>query len=408
MKRLGLIILISLLFGQLVIACTTAIISGKATPDGRPILWKHRDTDNFDNKVMYFKEGKYTFIGLINSDDSLQVWGGTNSAGFSIMNSASYNLKPHDDNTKFQDQEGVLMKLALSRCATVDEFRRLLDSLPKPLGVEANFGVIDAMGGAAYFETNNFRYKIFDANDPSCAPDGYLIRTNYSMSGRENEGVGYNRYNTAAALIAEAYQGQNITTEFFLTKVTLSLRHELTQTDLADVFKKKEEFQNRLYPFRDYIVRYSSSSTIVVHGVKLGEPPIMTTIWMKIGFQPASISIPLWINAGEKLPSLITATGKKNSLLCTFTLLLKKGCFPFQKGTEGESYVYLEKLGNNRNDGIMQVNVEMEKEILIRTDKLITKWRKTGFNEEEAKDYYSELDKSITDYYSLLCDYANK
>jgi len=409
MKRFGLIVFVILLFGEHIIACTTAIISGKATPDGRPILWKHRDSDHFNNKMLYFKGGRYNFIGLINSDDSTQVWAGTNSAGFSIMNSASYNLKSVDDNSKLQDQEGVLMKLALSRCATVDEFRRLLDSLPKPLGVEANFGVIDAVGGAAYFETNNFTYKFFDANDSTCAPNGYLIRTNYSISGRENEGKGYNRYNTAAAILAEAYQAKSITDDFFLTKATLSLRHELTQTDLADVFTKKEEFQNRLYPFRDYIVRYSSSSTVVVHGVKPGESPSLITTWVKIGFQPASVSVPLWVSAGENLPSLITAPGKKNSLLCTFTLLLKKGCFPVQRGNdESESYVYLEKLGNIRNEGIMQLNVELEKEILSRTDKLITKWRKQGFNDDEATDFYNEIDKSITDYYGLMCDHTDK
>ncbi len=27
-------------------ACTTAVISGKATPDGRSIIWKVRDTDD--------------------------------------------------------------------------------------------------------------------------------------------------------------------------------------------------------------------------------------------------------------------------------------------------------------------------------------------------------------------------
>ena len=89
-------------------------------------------------------------------------------------------------------------------------------------------------------------------------------------------------------------------------------------------------------------------------------------------------------------------------------VLLKKECFPFQKGTEGESYIFLEKLGNNRNDGFMQVNVEMEKEILARTNKLVAKWRKDGFNEEDARDFYGEMDKSIIDYYSILCDHANK
>ena len=32
-------------------ACTSAIISGKVTPDGRPIMWKNRDAENLKNCV---------------------------------------------------------------------------------------------------------------------------------------------------------------------------------------------------------------------------------------------------------------------------------------------------------------------------------------------------------------------
>jgi hypothetical protein len=389
---------------QISFGCTTAIISGKATPDGRPLLWKHRDSDSFNNKMIYAKGRKYNYIGLVDSDDTLhQVWGGTNSAGFSIMNSASYNLKQKEDITVLQDQEGMLMKLALETCATIDDFNKLLDSLPKPLGVEANFGVIDAMGGAAYFEASNFTYKKFDVNDSNVAPNGYLIRTNFSISGRENEGKGYNRFNTASAIINEAYRSKRITPEFILSAATLSLRHDLTKTDLAKVFKKKEDFQNRMYPFSDYIVRYSSSSTIVVHGVKPGESPSLITTWVKLGFQPTSVSIPLWVSAGENIPSIITAPEKRNSLLCTLTLLLKKDCFPFQKGSEGENYIYLEKLGNNRNDGVMQLNVQFEKEIIARGQKLETKWRRLGFDEEEAIAFYNDINTSVQVYYAPLC-----
>jgi len=389
-------------------SCTTAIISGKATPDGRPILWKHRDTDTFNNKIVYVKGEKYEYYGLIDSNDTLRmVWAGTNSAGFSIMNSASYNLKPSDDKTELQDQEGMIMKLALATCATLNDFQRMLDSLPKPLGVEANFGVIDAQGGAAYFETNNFKYTVYDANNHAVAPNGYLIRTNFSVSGTENEGAGYNRFNTATSLINEAFAAKSLTPEFFLSKATLSLRHDLTKTDLAQVFSKKEEFPNRLYPFRDYIVRYLSSSTVVVNGVKPGESPLLVTTWVKIGFQPTSISVPLWIGTGEIIPSMLTAPDTKNSLLCTFTLLLKKDCFPFQKGTEGENYIYLEMLGNNSNTGIMQQNVEFEKEIIKKGNKLVANWRRLGFDIDEATDYYKEVNESILLYYSVLCKDKN-
>ena len=69
--------------------CTSAVISGRATPDGRPLLWKHRDTDFLQNSVKYFKGEKYSFIGIVNSSAKhpTEVWMGTNSAGFSIMTS---------------------------------------------------------------------------------------------------------------------------------------------------------------------------------------------------------------------------------------------------------------------------------------------------------------------------------
>jgi hypothetical protein len=33
--------------------CTIGVASGKATPDGRPMIWKTRDTSAKDNEVYY-------------------------------------------------------------------------------------------------------------------------------------------------------------------------------------------------------------------------------------------------------------------------------------------------------------------------------------------------------------------
>jgi len=70
MKR---ILFLTLLFGFLFqqgIACTTAIISGKYTKDGRPMMWKVRDSDYAKNSLMYFNDGRYSYVGLINSEDA--------------------------------------------------------------------------------------------------------------------------------------------------------------------------------------------------------------------------------------------------------------------------------------------------------------------------------------------------
>ena len=74
-------------------ACTSAIISGKITPDGRPIMWKNRDTSDLLNCVRYMKGEKYNFIAVTGyAKNPRSIWIGTNEAGFSIMNTVSYNL----------------------------------------------------------------------------------------------------------------------------------------------------------------------------------------------------------------------------------------------------------------------------------------------------------------------------
>ena len=116
-KYIFLILVWGLLLSDSALSCTTAIISGKATPDGRPILWKHRDSNHYQNKLMFFEGNKYHYIGLVNAEDinGEEIWAGTNAAGFCIMNAASYNLKGSDDTTKVMDKEGFFMKEALEK-----------------------------------------------------------------------------------------------------------------------------------------------------------------------------------------------------------------------------------------------------------------------------------------------------
>ena len=47
--------------------CTTAVISGKATADGRPILWKNRDTSSRHNEVVLLTDGKHRVVAVVNA-----------------------------------------------------------------------------------------------------------------------------------------------------------------------------------------------------------------------------------------------------------------------------------------------------------------------------------------------------
>ena len=202
MKKLAALVLL-LALSIPAFCCTSVIISGKVRADGRPVMMKHRDTSHLTNDIMWFQGEKYSFIGLVNTDVPLEkeVWAGTNSAGFSIMNTATYDLKEDDVPAEKMDKEGFVMYRALEVCATVQDFEHFLDTLSKPMGIEANFGVIDANGGAMYYEVDNWRIRAkYDINEE---PTGYRVVTNFTWQGRVADRKGVDRYEKACTLLAE-------------------------------------------------------------------------------------------------------------------------------------------------------------------------------------------------------------
>jgi hypothetical protein len=402
--RIPLIILIiALCNSPPALACTTAIISGKSTTDGRPLLIKHRDADELQNKLMFFSDGTYDYIGLVNAPDSLgnEVWAGCNSAGFAIMNSASYNLKINDT-TRIKDQEGFIMKHALQTCATLQDFEKLLRDLPKPLGVESNFGVIDAQGGAAYYETTNFAFTKIDASNPTAAPFGYLIRTNFSFSGTEKTGYGYIRYDTANELFYNAAAVNNLSLKFLLQDVSRNLTHSLTGNDLIDVLPQTGIAAKYVF-FQDYIPRHSSATTVVIQGLKKDEPANLTTMWTILGFPLCSVAIPTWLAGGELLPKILLADQQGVAPLCDMALILKRKCFPIQRGS-GKKYLNLTALINQEGTGILQKILPFETEILQESAERLKYWRRDGFNMQDIQHYYGYLDQKVMDYYRNMFD----
>jgi hypothetical protein len=141
--------------------CTVGVAIGKATNDGRPIMWKNRDTTVLDNEINYFTDGRFKYMALVSAGYPNMAWAGVNEIGFCIMNSASNDHM----NSASNDQKGhsttglgngVIMKEALQNCVTVNDFEELLEKTNVTGRTTfSNFGVIDAFGGAAIFETGN-------------------------------------------------------------------------------------------------------------------------------------------------------------------------------------------------------------------------------------------------------------
>jgi len=375
-------------------ACTTAILSGKATVDGRPLLLKHRDSGFTQNRLMYFNDGEFNYIGLVNSEDSIgkEVWSGANSAGFAIMNSASYNLND-TDTTKLKDQEGIIMKEALRTCTTLSDVENLLNKWTKPMGTESNFGVIDAQGGAAYYETTNFSFKKIDVTNPSVASEGYIIRTNYSTTGTADGGYGYIRFTTAESLFKSAREKNQLSYQYLLQNVSRSLKHSLLDIDLMAPPHPKEN-SDHYVNFQDYVPRNSSVTTMVVQGVSENEDAESTTIWTILGFPLCSVAMPTWVSGGVTLPKTLIADESGNAPICNMALKLKDRCFPISRGS-GWKYINLSALITDQSGGILQKLIPLENAIISVAEKKLSDWRETGMEKNEINALYSQLTELV-------------
>lgn len=384
-------------------SCTTAVVSGKYTEDGRPILWKHRDSDFNNNKLMYFTDGKYDYIGLVNSEDfkGEQVWGGTNSTGFSIMNAALFDVNL-DYEGDYKDREGYVMKMALQQCASLKEFEEFLNDLAIPKGVAASFGVIDANGGAAYYETNNNKFVKFDANDSRVAPNGYLIRTNFAFTGEKDKGYGYIRYESAQDLFANAFAINDLSYQTVLTDFSRSFYHSLLKTDyreLSENSSNKQDFVNS----GDLICRNGSVSAIVICGVKKGEAPEFTTMWTILGFPFTSIAVPVWVKGGENLPKMMMSEKSGNAPLCDMALKLKRYCYPIERSS-GYKYLNVSALINKENSGILQKIEPIEQNIFKETENKLSDWRINLLKKDQIQEYYNWLNTYVMNEYNSILE----
>lgn len=407
MKRLSILALLltALLFDGM--ACTTAIISGKYTKDGRPLMWKVRDSDFAQNSLMFFSDGKYSYVGLINSEDAdgKQVWGGTNSAGFAIMNSASFNVNL-DDTTKKKDLEGYFMRKALQSCATLEEFEALLKANPKPMGLAAHFGVIDAKGGAAFYEVNNYSFTKFDANDPAVAPNGYVLRTNFSFTGKKDTGYGFVRFQTAQELLFDADGKGSLDYQTLIQKFSRCLRNPILNRDYRSEYERIPSGEY-FVGAEDLITRNGTSSAIIVRGVNANESPELTTMWTMIGFPNTCIALPVWVKGGNNLPKMLVRDEKGNSPLNRMSLQLMEQCFPIKR-SGGDRYLQISKLFNLEKTGIVQKIEQNESIIFKKTEENLRSWTDNKMSEREVVQYYKWLDEQVESTYTNQLGITNK
>ncbi len=303
-------------------ACTTAVISPGASILGQPMLWKNRDTDFLNNKVIFVNESPYSYLALVNAEDRSGRWvyAGLNSAGFAIFNSVAYNLPEKSGEVK--DMEGTIMADALRQCSNVADFEK------------------------------------------------YIINTNFARSGEAEAGAGYLRFERASQLFRQILPGR-ISHRQILSQFSRDTGHALVQQPDFPQFKNISGVKPFWIATRDTIDRESTSAAVVVCGRVPGQDHSPATLWVMLGEPMFTIAVPMWVEAGASPAPL--AQGEKAALYLE-SKRLKKMARPYPEADRCE-YLDITRLDNREGKGFLPRLLETEKEIFDLTEEFLKRPR---------------------------------
>ena len=383
--------------------CTLALVSAKAAKDGRALMWKNRDTSSLDNKLMLLSGPKYAFTAVVDATDVRgdEVWGGLNTAGFAIMNSQSDDLlegpRPADGGAN-----GSFMRMALGECATVGDFEALLVRHKGQLDLAANFGVIDAEGGACFFETSRNSFRKFDTADPHIAPFGTIVRTNFAFTSPDLlKGGGFIRFERVSHLVESARGAGRIDARFILQEAARDLVNEKLHSYPLTRPLPEDPAEPLFIHTNDTISRNSSASAIVFEAAPSPGKAHLATMWVVLGQPVAGVAIPVWPGAG-KVPT--PAIGAPTAPLNDFARALVAYLYPDRRGRMPQ-YLSVSRLRTYGGEGVPAKRQRIENEVLARTAAQLAEWEKVKpsaaavaeFQESVAVGAYEALKKEFPD-----------
>ena len=289
--------------------CTTALISGSATADGRPLLWKNRDVSRWRQEFHFYDETPYDFIGVTYAGVDTECWGGINEAGFAIENANGLNL----GSVTGPDDDGFIQYLALATCERVSDFRTILDSTNITGRTRPSiYGVFDRFGDGGMFECRDISYVFFNINDTIVAPDGILVRSNFGYTG-DSTHIGQFRHNRALDILRYARSRGAIDARLILDYVARDIANPYVNPYPLPYSGLLGDTLFGCVRTHDAVNREITASCFVVHGIRPGENPLTGALWAQVGEPIMTPMLPLWVAAGS-VPAAVD--GDSTSPIC--------------------------------------------------------------------------------------------
>ncbi len=237
-------------------------------------------------------------------------------------------------------------------------------------------------------------YWRFDANDPVQSPDGYVLRTNFSITGGGATGI--ERYWRTASQIGEFALGDTLDYRRILRyhtrdfsdqnshRIPIPYRHEWVSGGPLGYVSTGFS-----------VCRDKSIAAAAIVGVKRGELPMLSTMWTILGHPASGIAVPYWPVGNP--PSV--AHGDTSSPLYDIARKIRSLLFDWSTNRDFvDSYKLRDECGNGLWPGIFKA----EDSIFDEAEALLGHWRKvfpTGKSILKAENSFasfaaSQLDRS--------------
>jgi len=403
-KRFFLAVAAVMLLSEAVsMACSAVIISGKYTADGKPLMLKVRDQseDLQNNNVQFFKGPTYSYMGTVSN--ALKpyrkkggVSAGMNSAGLCVITLTSHCF---DGDSTIGKSKVSINDFALGSCKSIEEFEKKAAKLI-PMGNKCNMGIIDAYGGAAFYEFNGRDWKKYDINDPADAPEGWMCMTNYSLTGDLTLGGGFDRMMAAESIMRDF-------------KKNADGKYEMTAQELWNAFGRI--FRNEVVGVRDlddiaqfkyfcstgFMIRSNTCALLTFEGVPAGTDPKFTILWNQLGNPVCAPVIPLLPTDENMIPDYIWTEGEGSAIFAKSWELRNKYIFPLDFPSGRLSYFDVAAVRK-----LIGVTRMSEKYIVNDFYAFYSRWKNGKMND---KKFYKEYREHLPLYYKsfvIECDNA--
>jgi hypothetical protein len=377
--------------------CTIGVFSGSATVDGRPMLWKNRDVTDAVQKFCYFQPPQdadrpvYGYLGNVYSSDTSRVYMGVNEVGFAIINSNSYNL---GDSLPDGIDDGDLMRMALERCQTLQDFEALLDLTAEKGRKDCwNIGAFDAGGNVALYECSNYDYVKFDANNPEQSTNGIILRATFGLSGGPNR-IGIERYKRVNQLVHERANEEPLDAEFVLQVLSRDLANPIADPyPLPYTGMQNGRPEGFILSRMVTINRFVSRSCMVIRGTKPDEDPFLSTSFCMIGAPVISVAFPLWVRSRQVPPVLNLGLE-----VPMYTLMNRHRAhlYPSPKAIDYINSLYLVNLDGS---GLYAYTLPLERRALEIAEELVNDWNDIRPSPDDVADAQRNLARFVYETY---------